>query len=92
MGNEEATSLFKDYVDALFSNDLDGVKDRLEPTFYSLLSTKLQTAHQTLVTPYKLNCQNLRRNHETEFFLYNIENFLLSGEVSLDRSKNLPED
>jgi hypothetical protein len=34
LGNEEATSLFKDYIDALYSNDLESVKDHLEPTFY----------------------------------------------------------
>lgn len=88
MGNEDATSLFKDYVDALYLNDLESIKEYLEPTFYKAADIKLRNAHTKIVEPYRLECQNLRRGHETEFFLYKVENFLLSGDVSLDRSKN----
>ena len=91
MGNEDATSLFKTYADALYSNDLESVKDQIEPTFYEAASDKLRAAHAKLVQPYNINSQNFRQGHETEFFLYNVENFLLSGEVSLDRSKNYPQ-
>jgi hypothetical protein len=56
MGNEEATSLFKEYVDALCSNDLESVKDYLEPTFYTAASIKLRAAHTKLVPPYKIDC------------------------------------
>ena len=41
----------------------------------------------------ELREQNLRgglSRHDTDFFLYNIETFLLVGDVSLDRSKNVP--
>ena len=91
MGNEEATSLFKEYVDALCSNDLESVKDYLEPTFYTAASIKLRAAHTKLVPPYKIDCQNLRKGHETQFYLYKVENYLLSGAVSLDRSQNKPD-
>jgi hypothetical protein len=56
LGNEEATSLFKEYVDALYSNDLESVKDYLEPNFYNAAKIKLQAAHAKLVHPYKINC------------------------------------
>ena len=32
--NEEATSLFKDYVEALYENSLEEVEGIMEPTFY----------------------------------------------------------
>ena len=33
--------------------------------------------------------QNFRgKTHRTEFFLYNVENFMLVGDVSLNREKN----
>lgn len=32
--------------------------------------------------------QYFKRGHETEFFLYNVDNYLLTGDVSLDRTQN----
>ena len=45
LGNEEATSLFKEYVDALFQNDIDQIIDCLEPTFFNKTKASLQAAH-----------------------------------------------
>ena len=56
MGNEDATSLFKDYVEALYTNDLESVKEYLEPTFYKAAEFKLQSAHLKLVDPYRIDC------------------------------------
>ena len=34
VSNDEAVSLFKDYADAIFSNSLKEIADKLEPKFY----------------------------------------------------------
>lgn len=34
----------------------------------------------------------MRKGHSTEFFLYNVDTFLLCGDVSVDRTKNHPVD
>ena len=35
--------------------------------------------------------QSLRQSHDTQFYLYNVQNYLLCGDVSIDRAKNKPE-
>lgn len=62
---------------------------------YSKAQSKLDEAHKTLAKQgLQLKAQSLRGGnnlHDTQFYLYNVENFLLVGDVSLDRSKNKPE-
>ena len=43
--NEDATALFKDYVEALYSGEIDDIADSLEPTFYVRTLKKVQEAH-----------------------------------------------
>ena len=41
---------------------------------------------------WEFNFQSFKRTHETEFFLYNVDTFLLVGDVSLDRRQNTRVD
>lgn len=34
LSEEKATCLFKDYVDAIFTNQIDSIAETLEPSFY----------------------------------------------------------
>jgi len=44
--NDDAAALFKDYVDALHSGDIDDIADFLEPTLYVRTLKKVKEAHQ----------------------------------------------
>ena len=35
-----------------------------------------------------MKVQSLRKSHDTQFYLYNVQNYLLCGDVSIDRTKN----
>ena len=88
IGNEEAVSLFKNFMDALYTCDFDCVADQMEPAFLELAQKRVQSAHKTCSGEWKL--QNFKKWHETEFYLYNVQSFLLSG-VDVDRRKNKPD-
>lgn len=93
LSNEEAVSLFKDYVDALTTGRLDLIEDMLEPSFYRRAEKDLREAHQEARDQNQSFAEQYsRRGHNTEFFLYNVENILLAGNISLDRTKNLDND
>lgn len=51
LGNEDATSLFKDYVDAIFTNDFETIKENLEPTFYNAAKQSVANAHNLIRPP-----------------------------------------
>ena len=58
----------------------------LEPSFYQKIEKNLKTVKNG--TGAKFYIENFK-NHDTDFFLYNIENFMLVGNsIFLDRSKN----
>ena len=39
-----------------------------------------------------MKVQSLRKSHDTQFYLYNVQNYLLCGDVSIDRANNKPEE
>ena len=60
---------------------------------YANATKKVTEAHKQLQSMgLELKVQSLRKHHETQFFLYNVENFVLCGDVSLDRTQNIPVD
>lgn len=81
-------------MEAIYENDLDAMESQVEPLFFQQATKKVQSMHDLLdkhSSEVCLNLQNLRHGHQTEFFLYNIENKLLCGDsVSIDRRKNKP--
>ena len=48
IGNLEATSILKDFVQGVYEDDLSDVQQHLEPTFFKKAQTKLAEAHGTL--------------------------------------------
>ena len=62
---------------------------------YAKASTKIDQAHSLVKNSgLELRIQNLRggeKIHKTEFYLYNVDNYALLGDVSIDRAKNVPE-
>ena len=91
----QATTLFKSFVEAIHENDMSLIEDQMEPSMLIKTANKVDEAHRALKKQgLELRVQNLRGGHQvhdSEFFLYNVQNYLLCGDVKLDRSCNKPE-
>ena len=82
--------MLKDYSEALYENDYDSLSKLLEPKFSKRLGSTLEDLHLNLLPDnnLKLNIEFHKKGlDETEFFLYNIENYMLVG-ANIDRTKN----
>ena len=80
-------AIFKDYIDALYSNDFSLLEEQMEPAFLELTKKRVAAAHKKVDGDWHLQYV---KGHETEFFLYDVQSYLLSG-VSPDRRVNKPD-
>lgn len=90
--SHEATAIYKQFVQGIYENDMSDLEGICEPSFFEKAKSKVDDAHK-LIEKHNLNLclENFRQaaQHRSEFFLYNIDNYVLFGEqVSLDRRKN----
>ena len=90
-----ATTFFKEFVTGIYENDMSDIEGKMEPLMFSKVVRKVDDAHKVLRKQgLELRSQNLRGPpsvHGTSFFLYNVENFVLCGDIGIDREKNKPE-
>ena len=95
MNKTQATTLFKEFVAGMYEGDLSDIQDRMEPKMYQLAHQKVDQAHDILKKQgLTLKAQTMRggpKLHQTEFFLYDVKNYVLMGDVSMDRRENKPE-
>lgn len=85
--------MFKDFVEGIYDDDLSPVEELMEPSLYNKASIKIAEAHKWIKkSGLELKMQNHRGqgNHQTEFFLYDVENIMLLGDVKIDRRENKP--
>lgn len=84
--------LFKDFAEALQSNDYETLMTLTEPSMREQIGPNLDELHSLLKEEnldFKIEC-NRKHADETSIFLYNIENFFLvdtKSHASLNRSK-----
>lgn len=83
---QKYVSLFKDFAESIQTFDYDTISNIVEPSFRQKLLPKLDIAEK-MMNKYDLEfkIQNERKNDSTDFFLYNVENYLLCG-TSVDRT------
>lgn len=84
-------ALFKEYAEALQLNDFETIARIVENSFRQKLYTRLDEAHEVLKdNDMKIEMQNFKRSDNTDFFLYNVDNYLLCG-AGIDRTRNGPK-
>ncbi len=82
--------MLKDYAESLHENDYESLSRIVEPKFRKRLGSTLEHLHNNFLPEnnMKLNIEFHRKGlDETEFFLYNVENYLLVG-ADVDRTQN----
>ena len=89
----KATVLFKELVSGIQEGDLSYLEDRMEPSMFRKAQLKVKEAKKELDRQgLTMKVQSLRKSHETQFYLYNVQNYLLCGDISIDRANNKPEE
>ena len=83
--------MFKEFVEAIYENDMTEIEGRVEPSMLDKMAGKVDKAHREIKDQgCEMRVQSMRghKHHDTQFFLYNVENIMLSGDVDMDRRKN----